>query len=72
MNTQSNLAFALEDMTDDFTESQTLNAVELDALLRLGSQRARRPVRAGAARARRLPVSFQDNHSGPFRPFRVY
>lgn len=71
MNTKSNLAFAIEP-TDELIESQALNAAELDALLRLGSRRTDRQVRVKPARGRRMPVSFKDNHSGSFRPFRVY
>lgn len=74
MNHQTNLAFKLDDDTDTAVlGTAELNAQELDALLRLSSHRADVEVRPRAARTRRFaPVTFRDNHSHAFRPFKIY
>jgi hypothetical protein len=67
---KTNLAFVLETTeTVEATGGTTLDPVQLDQLLRLGSAQTGR--RARAARARRKLVRLQDNHSGMFPAFRV-
>lgn len=82
MNPQTNLAFKLDADTEiEVLDTAELNAVELDALLRLSStldmtldmtiadgEARPRPVR----NRRAARVLFRDNHSPAFRPFRVY
>jgi hypothetical protein len=67
---QSNLAFIIEPA--ESVEPAALDAVALDEMLRLGTPAAAFGQAPRAARARRRPVVFRDNHSGLFRPFRIY
>lgn len=73
MNLNSNLAYALE--LEDAADAQAANQVLSARLYKLSSEAAadEQPSRVIAHRKRRLmPVSFKDNYSGDFRPFRVY
>ena len=67
---KTNLAFALQTLdtpaTVDAVAGATLDPVQLDRLLRLGSAQAGK-----RRRARRKLVSLKDNHADVFQPFRI-
>ena len=69
---KTNLAFALETIeTTDDTGARTLDPVQLDQLLRLGSAQAGVRSRSHGARARRKLVPLKDTGSSAFAPFRI-
>lgn len=72
MASQSNLALALK--PEEALESQAANAISFAKPLRPGSVPATEKSRQVTVRGkhRLTPLSFKDNYSGDFRPFRIY